>query len=212
MKDYSRTGADNHSPWVKLWSAACFGTVHSLKMVRAFLKKNWKNKKQKEYMTETICGSQSVMYLLFGPYTKTLLISALEYPETVHIGGFSHLIFLKNSYFLTFLGYGRLNMVIIFFTFFPLVCVSAYWLWVGSVTPIRHWGHVLSQCWDQTLRNWQAPLSVSWDTLSGRLKFPDRRHLYIWSEATWASRLAHICYSDHHQGSLVSITWNRRSS
>lgn len=87
------------------------------------------------------------------PFTqKTLLIFALEYRETVHIGGFSYLMFLKNSYFLTFLRLcGRLNMVIIFFTFFPLVCVSACWLWVGSVTPIRHWGHVLSQCWDQGL-------------------------------------------------------------
>ena len=50
------------------------------------------------------------------PFTqKTLLISALEYPETVHIGGFSHLIYLKNSYFITFLRlYDRLNMIIIF--------------------------------------------------------------------------------------------------
>lgn len=151
MKDYSRTGADKLQPMGQTWSAACFGTVHSLKMVRAFFKKELKIKQKRIHDRDYMWLTKRNVFTIW-PFTQKLLISALEYPETVHIGGFSHLIFLKNSYFLTFLRLcGRLNMVIIFFTFFPLVCVSAYWLWVGSVTPIRHWGHVLSQCWDQTL-------------------------------------------------------------
>ena len=138
MKDYSRTGADKLQPMGQTWSAACFGTVHSLKMVRAFFKKELKIKQKRIHDRDYMWLTKRNVFTIW-PFTQKLLISALEYPETVHIGGFSHLIFLKNSYFLTFLRLcGRLNMVIIFFTFFPLVCVSAYWLWVGSVTPIRH--------------------------------------------------------------------------
>ena len=69
MKDYSRTGAGKLQPMDHTWSAVCFGTVHSLKMVRT-LKKKIENKK--EYVTETICGSQSLIYLLFGPLHKKL--------------------------------------------------------------------------------------------------------------------------------------------
>ena len=72
MKAYSIIGADKLQPMGQTWSAACFGTVHSLKMVRTFFFLKIENKTKKEYMTETICGSQSIIYLLFGPLHKNV--------------------------------------------------------------------------------------------------------------------------------------------
>ena len=45
MKDYSRTGADKLQPMGHTWFAACFGTVHSLKMVKTLKKIKNKTKK-----------------------------------------------------------------------------------------------------------------------------------------------------------------------
>lgn len=71
MKDYSRTGADKLQPMGQTWSAACFGTVHSLKMVRAFFKKELKIKQKRIHDRDYMWLTKRNVFTIW-PFTQKL--------------------------------------------------------------------------------------------------------------------------------------------